>query len=236
MKEKKILLEVQGVGKSYGAQGILKGLDFALYRGERIGLMGPSGAGKSTLLNCLGGIDRPDAGRLLFQGRDLRALDDEALARLRRESIGTVFQFFHLLPTLTAAENIRFPMELQGWSKGRIEERLGQLLDEVGIGHRADAYPETLSGGEQQRVAIARALSIEPVLLLADEPTGNLDSHTGAVILDLLETLSNRHHTALVMVTHAPESTRICHRVLHLLDGRLQGESSNVSEEVSVSE
>lgn len=213
------LLEIQGVRKSFGQTPVLQGIDFLVRRGERVALMGPSGAGKSTLLNCLGGIEKPDQGHILLTGQDLTKMSADELAHLRRHEIGTVFQFFHLLPTLTVRENIAFPMELAGWSKSRREEQVERLLADVQIGHRAQAYPETLSGGEQQRVAVARALAAEPPLLLADEPTGNLDRKTGDAILTLLEELSEKRQVALVMVTHDLRSTRICHRILTLEDG-----------------
>lgn len=215
------LLFAEGLSKRYGSLRVLDGIDLRLQAGERVALMGPSGAGKSTLLNCLGGIERFDSGSLLFEGRDLPTMNEDEIALLRRQRIGTVFQFFHLLPTLTAAENVALPMRLNGLKLAETTQRVNTLLSEVGLSNRAEALPETLSGGEMQRVAIARALAAEPVLLLADEPTGNLDSKTGKLILDLMETLCERHHTALVMVTHAETSTRICHRVIHLRDGRV---------------
>jgi ABC-type lipoprotein export system ATPase subunit len=215
------LLTADRVEKRYGNRTILDRLSFTLAAGERIALMGPSGAGKSTLLNCLGGIEPLDGGTIHFDGDELSRLDSDAVARLRRRAIGTVFQFFHLLPTLTAAENIALPLHLNGVPKAERAARVAALLDEVGVTHRADAFPEALSGGEMQRVAIARALATEPKLLLADEPTGNLDSKTGETVLDLIKSLSERHRTALVMVTHSLASTRICDRVLHMRDGRI---------------
>jgi ABC-type lipoprotein export system ATPase subunit len=215
------LLYAQGVTKRFGKSLILDDLSLTLAPGERIALMGPSGAGKSTLLNCLGGIEAIDSGRIDFDGHDFSALGSDAVARLRRRSIGTVFQFFHLLPTLSAAENIALPLHLNGVPKEARDLRVASLLEEVGVAHRAAAFPDELSGGEMQRVAIARALATEPKLLLADEPTGNLDSKTGELVLDLIETLSRRHHTALVMVTHSLASTRICDRVLHMCDGKI---------------
>ncbi|MCH8473916.1 MAG: ABC transporter ATP-binding protein [Opitutales bacterium] len=217
------LLDVRGLRKIFGETVVLRGLDFTVAKGERIALMGPSGSGKSTVLNCLGGIEKPDQGEILLSGNNLATLSADELAGLRRRTIGTVFQFFHLLPTLTVKENIGFPMELAGWSQEKIRERVGELLEEVQIGHRAGAYPETLSGGEQQRVAVARALAVGPPLLLADEPTGNLDRKTGDAVLNLMEQLSEKHAVAMVMVTHDERSTRICHRILRLEDGVLAG-------------
>ncbi|MCC5790104.1 MAG: ABC transporter ATP-binding protein [Opitutales bacterium] len=227
----KTLLEVHGLRKVFGETVVLRGLDFTVAKGERIALMGPSGSGKSTLLNCLGGIERPDQGEVLLSGNELTSLSADELACLRRCTIGTVFQFFHLLPTLTVRENIAFPMELAGWSQAKIKKQLGQLLEEVKIGHRAGAYPETLSGGEQQRVAVARSLAVGPSLLLADEPTGNLDRKTGDTVLNLMEQLSEKHNVAMVMVTHDERSTRICHRILRLEDGVLAGVPEERNEE-----
>ena len=215
-------LRVTGVTKRYGEQRVLDGVGFSVGPGERIGLMGPSGSGKSTLLNCIAGIDRPDAGEIEIAGERIDRLDGEALARLRRKSVTTVFQFFHLLPTLTAAENVAFPLQLIGADPAACDRRVAELLAAVRVDHRANALPEQLSGGEMQRVAIARALAPSPSLILADEPTGNLDSVTGETILDLLESLSEAHGYALLLVTHSMNATRICHRTLHLRDGRLE--------------
>lgn len=216
-----VLLEGKKLSKRFGTHDVLNQLSLTVTAGERVALMGPSGAGKSTLLNCLGGIEIPDQGEVLFAGAPLSALDENGRARLRRGSIGTIFQFFHLLPTLTVAENIELPLQLLRWPKARREAAVQKLLAEVGLKHRAHGKPDELSGGEQQRTAIARALSPEPRLILADEPTGNLDSASGERILDLLQTLSESHGFSLVMVTHQPETTRICDRVLHLLDGTI---------------
>jgi ABC-type lipoprotein export system ATPase subunit len=195
----------------------------SLEPGERVALMGPSGSGKSTLLNLIGGIDRPDSGSIWIGGESLDGLDEDGLCRLRRETVSTVFQFFHLLPTLSVRENIEFPLQLQGVSGSERDGRVQTLIEEVGLTHRAAAMPHELSGGEMQRVAIARALAIAPRLILADEPTGNLDSATGEAILDLLEALSNRHGTAMLLVTHSPLVTRICGRTLQMRDGALLG-------------
>lgn len=214
-------LQVDRVTKSYGSVPVLRGVSFSLEPGERVALMGPSGSGKSTLLNCIGGIDRPDTGTIEVAGTALSSLGQGGLARLRREVVSTVFQFFHLLPTLSARENIEFPLHLNGVAEVVRRERVERLIEEVGLGSRAGAMPHELSGGEMQRVAIARALSIEPRLILADEPTGNLDSATGESILDLLETLGERHGTAMLLVTHSPRATRICRRTLEMRDGLL---------------
>jgi len=217
-------LEVEDVRKSYGERLVLRGVGFRLKRGERLALVGPSGSGKTTLLNCLGGVDRPDSGSIRVHGEEVTRMDSDALAGLRRRRVGTVFQFFHLLPTLTAAENVEFPLRLAGMEAGRRAERVAALLDRVGVSHRAEALPSQLSGGEMQRVAIARALAHGPSLLLADEPTGNLDSTNGDKVLALLEELGDETQTALVLVTHSMTATRICHRVIHLRDGMVERE------------
>ena len=213
------VLVARGVAKSYDGRPVLRGISFELHAGERLALVGPSGSGKTTLLNCLGGVDRPDAGHIGIHGESVETMSPDALARLRRTRVGTIFQFFHLLPTLTAAENVEFPLQLLGETAGVRAARVRELLERVGISRRADALPSQLSGGEMQRVAIARALANRPDLLLADEPTGNLDSANGAIILALLRELSDETGTALVLVTHSPEATRICHRAIHLRDG-----------------
>lgn len=217
-------LEVRGLRKAYDRRAVLKGLDFALAEGERVALMGPSGSGKSTLLNCLGGIDRPDAGQILLRGRDLTRMSQGELDWIRRKELTHIFQFFHLLPTLSARENIAFPLLLLGWDPAERRERVDALLEKTGLGHRADAPPSKLSGGEMQRVAIARALAPRPQVIFADEPTGNLDSVTGNAILDLIEALAEETGTTLLLVTHSPDATRICSRTLHLLDGQWLGE------------
>ncbi|WP_306601672.1 ABC transporter ATP-binding protein [Geothrix sp. 21YS21S-2] len=215
------LLEAVGVGKRYDARWVLKDLDLAVEKGERVALLGPSGCGKTTLLNLLGGLDRPDEGRTLFRGEDLAAAAPARLARLRRECLGTVFQFFHLVPTLTARENVELPLQLLGWARPALEARVAELMEAVGLGDRASAWPREMSGGEMQRVAVARALAARPALLLADEPTGNLDSASGERVLDLLAALTEREGAALVMVTHSDAAASMCHRVVRMKDGRI---------------
>lgn len=215
------VLECRAVCKSYDQRVVLQGVSLTLHPGERLALTGPSGCGKTTLLNCLGGIDRPDSGEILLLGENMNALDGDALAALRRRQIGNIFQFFHLLPTLTVRENIEFPLHLLGVSPSERAKQGAALLERVRITHRADAYPTKLSGGEMQRVAIARALIHRPKLLLADEPTGNLDSINGTNILSLLQELTEETGTALLLVTHSAEATQICHRVIHLRDGSI---------------
>ena len=223
------VLSATGLHRAYGGRSVLSGVSLTLRAGERLALTGPSGSGKTTLLNCLGGIDRPDAGRVRLLGRELTGLDGDTLAGVRRRHIGTVFQFFHLLPTLTAAENVEFPLQLLGQPPGERRQRVAELLERVGVAHRAAALLGELSGGEMQRVAIARALVHRPELLLADEPTGNLDSTSGSRVLDLLRKLSDETRTALVLVTHSEEAADICHRRLHLRDGRVVSESSRTA-------
>ncbi len=213
------VLRVVELSKSYDARPVLRGVSFEVHAGERVALTGPSGSGKTTLLNCLGGVDRPDRGRIFLAGEPIEAMNGDQLAQLRRSRLGTIFQFFHLLPTLSAAENIEFPLQLLGVPSTERVQRVAELLDRVQLGHRANARPAQLSGGEMQRVAIARALAHRPPVLLADEPTGNLDSATGALVLQLLRELTDETRTALVLVTHSEEAASICHRRIHLLDG-----------------
>ncbi|MCC6235113.1 MAG: ABC transporter ATP-binding protein [Verrucomicrobiales bacterium] len=219
-------LWAQGVEKSYEGRAVLCGVTLEIQAGERVALMGPSGSGKTTLLNCLGGVDRADRGSVRVGGCALEALDDAGLARMRREKTGTVFQFFHLLPTLSAYENVELPLQLLGVSLAERRERVGSLLARVGVEHRAGARPAQLSGGEQQRVALARAMVHRPGLLLADEPTGNLDSVNGAKVLELLRELSDETGTTLLLVTHSSEAAAICHRRVMLRDGRVEGSST----------
>jgi ABC-type lipoprotein export system ATPase subunit len=220
-----VVLRAEGLTKNYQSRCVLNGVGFLLRAGERISLVGPSGCGKTTLLNCLGGIDRPDRGSIQFGDLALEKLNSDQLAKVRREQIGTVFQFFHLLPTLTAFENIELPLQLLKVPAAQRRQRVEELLERVKIAHRANALPGQLSGGEMQRVAIARALASRPRLILADEPTGNLDSVNGEIILDLLEELCEENQTGLLMVTHSADAARICHRILHMRDGVIIRES-----------
>lgn len=218
-----LVLTATDVTKSYAARPVLRGVSLELHAGERLALTGPSGSGKSTLLNCLGGVDRADGGSIRFKHIALETLDGDGLTEVRRRDIGTIFQFFHLLPTLTAAENVELPLQLNGVAPAEREERVQALLKRVGVLGRAQALPGELSGGEMQRVAIARALAHRPAVLLADEPTGNLDSRNGAIILELLRELSDETGTALLLVTHSGAATHICHREIHLRDGLIAG-------------
>jgi ABC-type lipoprotein export system ATPase subunit len=216
------LLRLEGVRKGFrrGREEVLAldGVDLCLDAGGFTALVGPSGSGKSTLLHLAGGLDKPDAGRILLEDRDLSSLSAGERAQLRRRQVGFVFQFFHLIPTLTVTENVELPLVLDG---ARANGRVGDLLGRVGLSHRADHLPGELSGGEMQRAAIARALVAKPRLLLADEPTGNLDSATGSEILDVLCEQVAEEGTALLMVTHDVGAARKAEHVLHLRDGRL---------------
>jgi putative ABC transport system ATP-binding protein len=194
---------------------------FSVGNGEFVALVGPSGCGKSTLLHLCGAMDTPSSGRLLFEGRDLATLDDDALTAVRRERVGFVFQFFNLLPALTLADNIMLPALLAGCVEREAQDRARALADRVGLGHRLGHYPQQVSGGEAQRAAIARALVHRPALLIADEPTGNLDSATGAAVLDLLLQLNAEMRVTMLLATHAREVADAAGRTLVMRDGML---------------
>jgi putative ABC transport system ATP-binding protein len=216
------LLAAEKLNKRLGDTPVLVDVSLRVRAGERVALMGPSGAGKSTLLNCLGGVDRVDSGSIRFAEVDLAQLTAEQLAALRRTCIGTVFQFFHLLPTLTAEENVALPLQLLGWTVKQRAERVAHLLTRVGLSARATHRPAELSGGEQQRVALARALAHSPTLLLADEPTGALDSHHGETVLRLLREMTEEAGSTLLLVTHSAEAAAICERRVWMRDGRIE--------------
>lgn len=190
-------------------------------RGELVSIIGPSGSGKSTLLNLVGGLDRPTSGSVVVDGQALAGLADDGLTRVRRDKIGFVFQFFNLLPTLSCLENVGLPLHLRGWPRRKVDSRARELLGLVQLGHRLDHLPEELSGGERQRVAIARALSVYPPIILADEPTGNLDTHTGEEILALMRDLHARLGSTVVIVTHDMKVAQSCPRTIALRDGRV---------------
>ena len=202
-----------------GPVEILRGITLNVERGETLGLVGPSGSGKSSLLMLMGGLERASGGSVTALGHDLTAMDEDGLARFRRGNMGVVFQSFHLIPTMTALENVAVPLELAGVADA-FPRAQAELLA-VGLAFRADHYPSQLSGGEQQRVALARAAAPRPAILLADEPTGNLDASNGAAIRELLFALRDRHGATLIMVTHAPELAERCDRVVRLADGRM---------------
>jgi len=214
------VLQAQGVGRRFGSRWVIRSLDMDLEAGERVALLGPSGCGKTTFLNLLGGLDRPDEGRVRLEGEALDQASPARLAALRRTRLGTIFQFFHLIPTLTAGENIELPLRMLAWPEVAIRERCATLIQAVGLEQRAAAWPAELSGGEMQRVAVARALAARPAVLLADEPTGNLDRASGRAVLALLAELTEREGSALVMVTHSEAAAGICHRVLRMEDGQ----------------
>jgi putative ABC transport system ATP-binding protein len=197
----------------------LAGVDLHIAKGELVSLVGPSGSGKSTLLNLIGGLDKPTAGRIALDGQELTGLDDNTRTRVRRDKIGFIFQFFNLLASLTCLENVALPLHLRGWNRAKARERASELLDLVGLAQRFDHLPDELSGGERQRVAIARALSIYPPILLADEPTGNLDSQTGEEILKLVHDLHDRLGATVLVVTHDRMVAESCPRTITLRDG-----------------
>jgi putative ABC transport system ATP-binding protein len=202
-----------------GPVEILKGISLDVERGETLGLIGPSGSGKSSLLMLMGGLERATGGSVMALGHDLTAMDEDGLARFRRGNMGVVFQSFHLIPTMTSLENVAVPLELAGVADAF--DRAHEELKAVGLGKREGHYPSQLSGGEQQRVALARAAAPRPAILLADEPTGNLDGVNGQAIMDLLFALRDRHGATLIMVTHAPELAQRCDRIVRLADGRI---------------
>jgi putative ABC transport system ATP-binding protein len=217
------ILEAEGLTKTYKigerTLTVLADVSLAVEQGEFVALIGSSGSGKSTLLSLLSGLDSPTQGRVLLHGRDITHLSEDDLAPMRNQTIGFVFQSFHLVPSLTALENVMFPAELQGVKDAH--GRAKALLQRVGIWERRDNFPHQLSGGEKQRVAICRALINNPQLIFADEPTGNLDSENGAGILELLTELQRERQTALIMVTHDPQIAALANRIIRLHDGRI---------------
>ena len=222
------MLRCQSLGRTYRSGGrdltVLKDITFSLEPGGFLAILGPSGSGKTTLLGLLAGLDRPSTGSVHLDGQDLGALDEDERARVRAEKIGFVFQAFQLIPTLTAQENVRVPLELRGESGAA--GRASELLERVGLAGREHHYPSQLSGGEQQRVALARGFSIRPKVLFADEPTGNLDARTGANIIDLMVGLNRDLGTTLVLVTHDLDLAGRAHRTLRLADGQVVADSA----------
>jgi putative ABC transport system ATP-binding protein len=221
------VISLAGIGRVFRVGGeevhALRNVDLRIGAGEYLSIMGPSGSGKSTLLNVIGLLDRPDTGRYELDGVDVTSLADDELARVRREKLGFVFQFFHLVPRLTAEENIELPMVLAGIDPAERRKRLGRLLGEYGLQERARHKPNELSGGQCQRVAIARALSMGPSVILADEPTGNLDRHTGQEVMAVLEAV-HAHGGTLILVTHDPEIGARAQRRLRMVDGAIAGD------------
>ncbi|MCG7364413.1 ABC transporter ATP-binding protein [Roseomonas sp. ACRSG] len=220
IRARDLSLKVSAAG---GEVNILRGIDLDVGRGEAVGIVGPSGSGKTSLLMLLAGLERPTGGTLSVGGQELPKLDEDALARFRRDNLGIVFQAFHLIPTMTALENVAVPLEFAG--RADAFDRAGKALARVGLGHRLDHYPGQLSGGEQQRVALARAVVAEPALLLADEPTGNLDRATGLMVMDLLFEIRAQLGTTLLLITHDQGLADRCERQISMGDGRVTGDS-----------
>jgi len=227
MSKTEIMLSASNIYKSYRETGstldVLQGIDLEIKEGEVIAIVGPSGAGKSTLLHILGGLDSPDKGRVRLDGEDVYRLREFSRAKVRNKKIGFIFQFYHLLPEFTALENVVLPVLIKEDKKNikKFESQGMELLEKVGLAARATHKPHQLSGGEQQRVAVARALINKPVIIFCDEPTGNLDSHSGEEIINLLMNLNKKNKQTFVIVTHEEEIARQCHRVIHMRDGKL---------------
>ena len=228
-----MLIELRNVTKVYGsgpgAFGALDGVSVIVERGEFLSVIGPSGSGKSTLLNLMAGLDVPDGGQILLEGQDLARMSDRALSNLRLREIGFVFQSFNLFPALTVWDNVAWPLEFAGVKRARLRAQVEDVLRRVGLADRHARRPGELSGGEQQRAAIARALVNEPSIILADEPTGSLDSQTGDSILALLSGLNREHGVSIVMVTHRSDATRWSDRTIELRDGRIAREARAAS-------
>jgi putative ABC transport system ATP-binding protein len=230
MPDSSPLIEARGLvftaAAASGPVQVLRGVDLTVEAGEAVGIVGPSGSGKTSLLMLLAGLERPTGGELTVAGRALARLDEDALARFRRDEVGIVFQAFHLIPTMTALENVAVPLEFAG--RRDAFDRAAAALKEVGLGHRLEHYPGQLSGGEQQRVALARAVVAEPRLILADEPTGNLDRATGSVVMDLLFGLRARMGTTLLLITHDPALAERCGRQVRIEDGRIVSDTARL--------
>jgi putative ABC transport system ATP-binding protein len=231
------VLETRNVVKEYRLGEVpvaaLAGVDFSVERGEFVAIMGPSGSGKSTLLHILGGLDAPTAGEVILAGQPLAKLGDDQITRVRRQKVGFIFQFYNLLPTLTALENVALPLLIDGQPLAGYRARIDELLKLVGLAERADHRPDQLSGGQQQRVAIARAFVNNPEIVLADEPTGNLDSRSGTAILELLQHTCRELQATIAMVTHDPRAASFANRVVFLQDGRIVHELGRGSVTVS---
>jgi len=224
LRSTSFVIELERATREFAGKRHVTALDnvsLSIARGEMVSIIGPSGSGKSTLLNLVGGLDRPTSGQVRVDGEALGGLSDDALTRVRRDKIGFIFQFFNLLPTLSCLDNVGLPLHLRGWGRKQVDERARELLGLVRLDHRLLHLPDELSGGERQRVAIARALSIYPPILLADEPTGNLDSRTGDEILALIRDLHARLGSTVVIVTHDMRVAESCSRTIALRDGRI---------------
>ncbi len=218
------MISLRGVSKTFDGKRkvtALNHIDLHIAKGEMASIVGPSGSGKSTMLNLIGGLDRATEGDVELDGQTLSQLNDDELTRVRRDKIGFIFQFFNLLPTLSCLQNVSLPLHLRGWPRKKVEDRAKELLDLVKLGARIDHLPDELSGGERQRVAIARALSIYPPILLADEPTGNLDTSTGVEILKLIHDLHDRLGATILIVTHDKAVAESCPRTIHIRDGKV---------------
>jgi putative ABC transport system ATP-binding protein len=233
-----MILETKNLVKEYRMGEVqvtaLAGVDFSIEQGEFVAIMGPSGSGKSTLLHLLGGLDTPTSGEVYLAGQPLSALSDAEITRVRRKKVGFIFQFYNLLPTLTAAENVGLPLLIDGQAMGAQRGRILDLLDLVGLKDRADHRPDQLSGGQQQRVAIARAFANQPEIVLADEPTGNLDSRAGTAILELLRRTCEELQATIAMVTHDPKAASYASRVIFLSDGQIVHSLTNGRQGVPV--
>lgn len=235
MKNSPVIIEVQNLSKSYTkGNNTVKALDqmtCQIRKGEFVAVMGPSGSGKSTFLQLLGALDKPTSGEILFQGQTIKNLSDKELSEFRRRNLGFIFQFFNLMPTMTALENVLLPILLDGKSSSQYKKTAQELLTRIGLGERMDHYPIHLSGGQMQRVAIARALIANPMLILADEPTGSLDSQSGTEILSLLSDLVKTQNQTLVMVTHDPNVAKWASRILFIRDGKLTSDKQQTSDQ-----
>ena len=220
------MIQTEGITKSFGALQVLKGIDLTINKGEVVAIVGPSGAGKTTLLQIIGTLDAPDSGRLVINGTETRRLGDKELAAFRNRNIGFVFQSFNLIDELNVFENVELPLIYLSVKASERRRRVTEILNRMNISHRAKHFPQQLSGGQQQRVAIARAVIANPQLILADEPTGNLDSKNGQEVMELLSEL-NREGTTIIMVTHSQHDSTYAHRVLHLFDGTLVKDLTN---------
>jgi putative ABC transport system ATP-binding protein len=228
---KSAIIQARDVTKSYGEEGentcvteVLKGINIDVYKGEFVAIMGPSGSGKTTLLDVLGGLLKPTSGKVVIDGESLAGLSDSEMARIRGKKIGFIFQQYNLIPSFTATENVEFSMRINGGSKQESRKRAVKLLETIGLGHRLNNKPSQLSGGEQQRVAICRALSNRPTIIFGDEPTGNLDSKNGFMVLNTLKKLNKDQGYTIVVVTHDHRIGKYADRIVQMIDGKIKGD------------